>query len=323
MIRVAHLPAQGFDIQEINSLALSLADCQVPSHNLAGGKKHMTNGLVARSFELPMGSIDAYLARVSAFPILSAEEERALFVKFQQEDNLQAAENLVLCNLRYVARVAHNYLGYGLPLSDLLQEGTIGLMKAVKRFDLGMGVRLATFAMKWIKSEIHEYVIKNWRIVKLATTKAQRKLFFNLRSAKKHFSWLNRQEALTIAEDLGVSVKDVHEMESRIYGADLSFDLEDDHDEKPALPSPAHFLVDENQDSMSGVMQNEQQERVLQLQKAMQKLDARSQIILQRRFLEEEKATLQELAEEFSISVERVRQLEGKAMKVLREAVGV
>jgi len=281
----------------------------------------MDTSLVTMSYQLPMGSIDAYLERVSALPILSREEETALFARLQKDNDLHAAEYLVLCHLRYVARVAKNYLGYGLPLSDLLQEGTIGLMKAVKRFDVTLGVRLATFAVKWIKAEMHDYVIKNWRIVKLATTKAQRKLFFNLKGAKKHIAWLSHQEAKGIAADLGVSVQDVHEMEARLYGADISFEHDDDsQDEKRALPAPAAYLVDESQNAMAQVMQGEAEDKIALLHTALQRLDARSRIIVTRRFLEEEKATLQELAAEFKISIERVRQLEEKAKRELRDA---
>jgi RNA polymerase sigma-32 factor len=192
-------------------------------------------------------------------------------------------------------------------------------MKAVKRFDTSLGVRLATFAMKWIKAEIHEFVIKNWRIVKLATTKAQRKLFFKLRSAKKQLAWLSYQEAQGIAADLGVSVKDVNEMEARLYGTDIGFDRdEDDHAEQYALPAPAHFLADDSQNVAASVIQSEQDDNISRLHAAIRSLDPRSQIIVTRRFLEEEKATLQELASEFNISVERVRQLEEKARKDLK-----
>jgi RNA polymerase sigma-32 factor len=251
----------------------------------------------------PGRDIDAYLNTISAFPVLSAEEERVLADKFYFEQDLDAARELVLCHLRFVAHLARSYKGYGLSQADLIQEGNVGLMKAVKRFDPNVGVRLVSFAVHWIKAEMHEYILRNWRIVKVATTKAQRKLFFNLRSNKKRLAWLNQAETKAIADDLGVSEAEVTRMEGRLSASDWAFDADDNDDEQPS--APVHFLIAPASDPAS----------------AFEILDDRSRDIVQRRWLAEEKATLHELADEYGISAERIRQLEKNAMKKLKKAI--
>jgi len=266
--------------------------------------------------QLPIGSLEAYISYVNSIPMLSQEEEQHLAKELHQNQNLEAAKRLILPHLRYVVKVAKGYMGYGLPLADLIQEGNIGLMKAVKRFDPNKGVRLVTFALHWIKSELHEYILRNWRIVKIATTKAQRKLFFNLRGLKKHFGWLNNQEIQEIANDLGVKPEAVQDMEMRLYQPDASFDGHADDDEESAA-IPANYLTD-NRFNPATQLEAAEQANSHALQAALQQLDTRSQGILRARWLNEEKATLQELATQYNISAERVRQLEQTAMQKLK-----
>jgi RNA polymerase sigma-32 factor len=271
----------------------------------------------------PVGSLDAYVQAVHAIPVLSVEQERELALRFHDEQDLEAARQLVLHHLRFVVHVARGYMGYGLPLGDLVQEGNIGLMKAVKRFDPGVGVRLVSFAVHWIKAEMHEYILKNWRIVKVATTKAQRKLFFNLRKSKKRLGWMNRAEVETIAKDLGVTPEEVMEMESRLAGKDVGFDLTaESEDEDSATVAPVTYLADVDADPARTIEQEDYEARSeAKLAHALTGLDDRSRHILQRRWLDEEKATLQELADQYKISAERIRQLENNALRKLRTAM--
>jgi len=272
---------------------------------------------------LPTGSLEAYIQSVNQIPVLSAEDERELAIRFRDDNDIDAARNLVLSHLRFVVRVARGYSGYGLSQADLIQEGNIGLMKAVKRFDPEMGVRLISFAVHWIRAEIHEFILRNWRVVKVATTKAQRKLFFNLRSAKKRLGWLNQDEVAAIAEDLGVSAKDVLEMEKRLSSNDTSFDgpALTDGDENE-LFAPAGYLEDHspNPEQQIEILQNEslQQQHLVE---ALASLDERNKTIIRKRWLSDNKATLHELAEELGVSAERVRQLEANAIKKLKAAM--
>ena len=280
----------------------------------------MSQALVANNLPIPsvVGSLDAYISAVHRIPVLSAEEEQALATRYRAEDDLDAAKKLVTSHLRFVVHVARGYNGYGLQLADLIQEGNIGLMKAVKRFDPTQGVRLVSFAVHWIRAEMHEFILRNWRIVKVATTKAQRKLFFNLRKNKKRLGWMNAEEVRTVAKDLGVPEATVLEMESRLSGRDVGFDapVDADDDERPA---PAAFLVDHDADPYDAVSSADQAESELDtLSTAMGRLDERSRDIIQRRWLAEEKATLQELADEYGVSAERIRQVEANAMKKMR-----
>ncbi len=278
--------------------------------------------LMAMPSLAPGRDLDAYLNTISAFPVLSAEEERALAERFYHEDDLDAARELVLCHLRFVVHLARSYQGYGLAQADLIQEGNVGLMKAVKRFDPSVGVRLVSFAVHWIKAEMHEYILRNWRIVKVATTKAQRKLFFNLRSAKKRLSWLNQAETKAIADELGVSTKEVTRMEGRLSASDMAFDGYDADDEQSGGTAPAYFLASSAQDPADIVAdESDQAESSQRLAAGFGELDDRSRDIIQRRWLVDEKATLQELAEEYGVSAERIRQLEKNAMKKLKKAV--
>jgi len=271
----------------------------------------------------PVGSLDAYVQAVHGIPVLSPEQEKELALRFHDQQDLEAARQLVLHHLRFVVHVARGYMGYGLPLGDLIQEGNIGLMKAVKRFDPNVGVRLVSFAVHWIKAEMHEYILKNWRIVKVATTKAQRKLFFNLRKSKKRLGWMNRAEVETIAKDLKVSPEEVLEMESRLAGKDIGFDLTpESEDEDSVSVAPVTYLTDEASDPAQTIEREDSDTRNgTRLEHALTGLDARSRHILQRRWLDEEKATLQELADKYKISAERVRQLENNAIKKLRSAM--
>ena len=269
------------------------------------------------------GSLEAYLQAVHTIPMLSEDEERHLAEQFRNHEDLDAARRLVLSHLRFVARVARGYSGYGLPQSDLIQEGNVGLMKAVKRFDPSLGVRLVSFAVHWIRAEIHEYILRNWRIVKVATTKAQRKLFFNLRSAKKRLGWMNPQEIEEIAADLGVPSRTVLEMEQRLHARDASFDLpvgatDDD------MPAPSGWIEDRRFEPEQEVEAQEWEATTTRsLYEAMETLDDRSRSIVTRRWLAEEKATLQELADEYGVSAERIRQIEKNAMKKLRGRIEV
>jgi RNA polymerase sigma-32 factor len=264
--------------------------------------------------------LDSYIYAVKSIPILTAEEERELAERFYKEGNLEAARQLVMSHLRFVLYVANSYRGYGLPLADLVQEGNIGLMKAVKRFNPTLGVRLVSFAVHWIRAEIHEYILRNWRIVKVVTTKAQRKLFFNLRSMKKHLGWMSHQEVEEVAKDLGVSSKDVLEMEKRLSMQDVAFDAPVDSDEEDDIFAPVSYLEDHRYDPAMVIERNEWEEQGHgQLQRAFAKLDKRSQDILQKRWLNEEKATLQELAEQYQVSAERIRQIENNAINKLKK----
>ncbi len=270
-----------------------------------------------------LGSLDDYLAAVGKLPRLEAEEEQALAVRFRENGDLEAARQLVMANLRFVAHVARGYMGYGLPLPDLIQEGNIGLMKAVKRFDPGMGVRLVSFAVHWIKAEIHEYIIQNWRIVKIATTKPQRKLFFNLRKHKTHLGWLTPEEANTVADELGVDLQSVYEMEGRLSSQDVAFDAPDDADEgEREIASPVHYLRQANADPADLLEEDDWGDYKQQsLIRAISELDDRSQDIVRSRWLSEEKLTLHDLAARYNVSAERIRQLENTAMKRIRRAM--
>ena len=264
------------------------------------------------------GSLEAYLQAVHTVPMLSEDEERHLAEQYRDHEDLDAAKRLVLSHLRFVARVARGYSGYGLPHADLIQEGNVGLMKAVKRFDPTLGVRLVSFAVHWIRAEIHEYILRNWRIVKVATTKAQRKLFFNLRSAKKRLGWMNHREVEEVAADLGVPARTVLEMEQRLHARDVSFDLPIGADDDiPAAPSG--WIEDRRFDPAQQVEAEEWEASTTQsLYQAIETLDDRSRSIVTRRWLGEEKATLQELADEYGVSAERIRQIEKNAMKKMR-----
>ncbi len=262
---------------------------------------------------------EAYVHTVSAIPILSIAEERALTERLFYEEDLEAARQLVMSHLRFVVHIAKSYSGYGLNQADLIQEGNVGLMKAVKRFDPRVGVRLVSFAVHWIKAEMHEYILKNWRIVKVATTKAQRKLFFNLRSSKKSLSWLTNDEVDAMAEDLGVEAKVVREMEKRMSSADMAFDLGSDDSDEDAYKAPAYYLEDKREDPARMVEEAQWSADTNQrLASAIGDLDERSRNILVQRWLSEEKSTLHQLAAEYQVSAERIRQLEKNAMKKVR-----
>ena len=270
----------------------------------------------------PGGNLDAYLATVNSVPVLSIEEERDLANRFHYKEDLEAARLLVMSHLRFVAHIAKSYSGYGLNQGDLIQEGNVGLMKAVKRFNPEVGVRLVSFAVHWIKAEMHEFILRNWRIVKVATTKAQRKMFFNLRSSKKSLGWLSQAEAKNIAEALGVETKVVFEMEGRLTAHDAAFDAGVDDDDESAYQAPAHYLEDHSLDP-ARVSEAEDHEKDAnnRLFSALDDLDDRSRDILQQRWLAEDKATLHELAAEYGVSAERIRQLEKNAMKKVRAAM--
>jgi RNA polymerase sigma-32 factor len=282
-----------------------------------------TTALVAPQSDLalagPLGSLDAYMDRVSRIPVLSREEEHALAVKYRSDDDLDAARKLVLAHLRFVVHIARGYTGYGLPIGDLIQEGNVGLMKAVKRFDPAVNVRLVSFAVHWVRAEIHEYVLRNWRLVKVATTKAQRKLFFNLRRMKKNLSWLSHEETAAVARDLGVSAAEVTEMEQRLSARDMSFDPTPDGDEEDAPYSPASYLPAPSADPAEAV-EAEEWDTVTNanLQAALGRLDARSRDILISRWTGEGKSTLHELADRYKVSAERIRQIETQAMGKLK-----
>ena len=281
-----------------------------------------TTALVPRVDHLPVpvDSLDSYIQAVNRVPMLSGEEEQELAQRLRLHNDLEAAQRLIVAHLRFVVHVARSYVGYGLPLGDLVQEGNVGLMKAVKRFDPAHGVRLVSFAVHWIRAEIHEFVLRNWRIVKVATTKAQRKLFFKLRGAKKRLGWLNGEEIDTVARELGVSADTVLEMESRLSGHDVSFDPapEADDDQREAY-TPAAYLRDERADPAEALERdNWEEQATTRLGEALERLDPRSRAIVQRRWLDDDKPTLHELAAEYKISAERIRQLENNAMKKLR-----
>ncbi len=269
----------------------------------------------------PVGSLEAYVHAVSQIPVLSQAEEQALATRFRDHNDLEAARTLVLSQLRFVVHIARGYRGYGLPLGDLVQEGNIGLMKAVKRFDPGMGVRLVSFAVHWIRAEIHEYVLRNWRLVKVATTKAQRKLFFNLRRAKRHLGWLTVDEREAIARDLGVTAREVGEMEERLAGHDVTFDPAPEADDEGPV-APALYLTSPGADPAEALEADDWQDQAAdRLRAALARLDDRSRAILEARWLADGKATLQELADRYGVSAERIRQIEANALKSLKAAL--
>jgi len=287
-------------------------------------KSHNTELTIFAAAQLPASSMDSYIHYANSIPILSREEEAQLAREWHEQENLQAAQKLILSHLRYVVRVAKSYMGYGLNLADLIQEGTIGLMKAVKKFQPEKEVRLVTFAMHWIKAEMHEFIIRNWRIVKIATTKPQRKLFFKLRSKKKSTSWLTNQEVKDIAQDLGVKEKDVLQMEARLAYSDTPFDLPGDDDadgSERMIYSPVEYLENKTGNPALELESDASRDKDhAGLYAALEKLDARSLYIVQQRWLNEgEKATLDDLAKHFSVSKERIRQIEAKAMAQIKD----
>jgi len=282
-----------------------------------------TNALVLRmqNLPVPVDSLDSYIQAVNQVPMLSVEEEQDLAQRLRLRNDLDAAQRLIVAHLRFVVHIARGYIGYGLPLSDLIQEGNVGLMKAVKRFDPAHGVRLVSFAVHWIRAEIHEFILRNWRIVKVATTKAQRKLFFKLRGAKKRLGWLNGEEVKAVARELGVSPEHVLEMESRLSGHDVSFDPvpEIESEDESETYAPSAYLRDEQNDPAATLEQEDwEAQTTSRLTEAMARLDPRSRDIVQRRWLSDDKPTLHDLAAEYHISAERIRQLESNAMKKLR-----
>ena len=282
----------------------------------------MSTALVANNLPIPsaLGSLEAYVGAVHQIPVLSVEDEQRLAHRLRDENDLGAAQELVLSHLRFVVHVARGYSGYGLPIGDLIQEGNIGLMKAIKRFDPTVGVRLVSFAVHWIRAEMHEFILKNWRIVKVATTKAQRKLFFNLRKSKTRLGWLNAEEVRAVAADLNVSEREVLEMESRLSGRDIGFDAPADEDDDHAPPSPAAYLMADGEDPSQAYERADGEDHQLALlREGMAKLDARSRDIIKRRWLDaDSKITLQELADEYGVSAERIRQVEANALKKMK-----
>ena len=270
---------------------------------------------------VPGSNVNGYIQRVFALPVLSADEEQTLARRLYDHQDLDAARQLVMSQLRFVVHVARSYTGYGLPLSDLIQEGNVGLMKAVKRFDPDKGVRLVSFAVHWVKAEMHEYILRNWRIVKVATTKAQRKLFFNLRGQKKSLNWLTNSEAEAVAADLGVAVSEVRRMEGRLSAYDTAFDGSADEEEK-GYSAPVHYLEDHSADPAQQLEAEDSARSDEQsLHRAITALDERSRDILSSRWLSEQKATLHQLADKYGVSAERIRQLEQNAMKKVRLAM--
>ena len=285
--------------------------------------KMTTNALIPalQGTSLSSGNLDDYIRQINSFPVLSAEEERDLALRLQNQNDLAAAQKLILSNLRFVVKIARGYTGYGLPLADLIQEGNIGLMKAVKRFSASHEVRLISYAVHWIKSEIHEFVLRNWRIVKIATTKPQRKLFFKLRSSKKRLGWFNQEEVNDVAKTLGVKPETVLEMESRLSGSDVTFDAPASDNDDDAAFAPAAYLTDETADPSQQLEQDDSHSRDMSLMAdTLKTLDERSQDIIRRRWLSENKATLHELADEYNVSAERIRQIEKNALKKMRVA---
>ena len=267
----------------------------------------------------PGRDLTAYVASVNSISVLTPEQERELANKYYYEDNVDAARQLVLAHLRFVVHMAKSYSGYGLSQADLIQEGNVGLMKAVKRFNPEVGVRLVSFAVHWIKAEMHEYILRNWRIVKIATTKAQRKLFFNLRSSKKQLGWLNNEETEAVAEDLGVDAKVVRQMEGRMSAYDMSFDFEADNEDDIPHKAPSYFLEDKGSDIAANIENDEWKEATSShLRLAISELDGRSQDILKSRWLGDKKSTLHDLAEKYGVSAERIRQLEKTAMDKIK-----
>ena len=282
----------------------------------------MSNSLQPVDQMVPGANLGAYVQAVSSIPVLSIERERELGEDLYYNDNLQAARELVMSHLRFVVHIARSYSGYGLAEADLIQEGNVGLMKAVKRYNPEKGVRLVSFAVHWIKAEMHEYILRNWRIVKVATTKAQRKLFFNLRGAKKTLAWLSANEAQAVADDLGVDVREVQRMEGRLTSRDLAYDMPRDSDDDDAWQAPQYYLEDHSADPALVVESSDwQQNSESQLHEALAELDERSRDILVQRWLAEKKATLHQLAAQYSVSAERIRQLEQNAMKKLKASI--
>ena len=282
----------------------------------------VSNALVANNLPIPsaLGSLDAYIGAVHQIPVLTVEDEQSLARRFRDDEDLDAARELVHSHLRFVVHVARGYNGYGLQLGDLIQEGNIGLMKAVKRFDPEMGVRLVSFAVHWIRAEMHEFILKNWRIVKVATTKAQRKLFFNLRKSKTRLGWMNDAEVTAVANDLNVSKREVLEMESRLSGRDIGFDAPCDEDDDHAPPSPGAYLMTQDEDPSQAYERADSEGNELELlREGMAGLDKRSRDIVMRRWLDDDnKVTLQELADEYGVSAERIRQIEANALKKMK-----
>ena len=282
----------------------------------------MSTDVIKLSSLAPGQDLDSYLQTIRSFPILEVEEEKALAERFFYEGDIEAARSLVVAHLRFVVHLARSYRGYGMNESDLIQEGNVGLMKAVKRFDPNVGVRLISFAVHWIKAEIHEYILKNWRMVKIATTKAQRKLFFNLRSKKKTLDWLTQEEAEKIAEDLNVEVKDVLHMENRLTSHDSAFDAPVGSDDEGDILSPSQYLEDKSSSPEILVEAQEVSDHNSQeLSMALSSLDDRSKDIIARRYLADEKETLHDLADEYNVSAERIRQIENGALKKLKAAM--
>jgi RNA polymerase sigma-32 factor len=279
----------------------------------------MTTSLQPVYALVPGANLEAYVHAVNSIPLLTPEQERELGESLYYQQDLEAARQMVLAHLRFVVHIARSYSGYGLPQADLIQDGNVGLMKAVKRFNPEMGVRLVSFAVHWIKAEIHEFILRNWRIVKVATTKAQRKLFFNLRGQKKRLAWLNNDEVHAVAASLGVEPREVREMESRLSGHDMSFDPAADEDDESAYKSPAHYLEDHRYDPAVQLEACDWSDTAAtNLHEALAGLDERSRDILQQRWLNEDKSTLHELAAKYSVSAERIRQLEKNAMNKLK-----
>ncbi|WP_460408591.1 RNA polymerase sigma factor RpoH [Pseudomonas amygdali] len=282
----------------------------------------MTTSLRPAYALVPGANLEAYVHTVNSIPLLTPEQERELAESLYYEQDLDAARQMVLAHLRFVVHIARSYSGYGLAQADLIQEGNVGLMKAVKRFNPEMGVRLVSFAVHWIKAEIHEFILRNWRIVKVATTKAQRKLFFNLRSQKKRLAWLNNDEVHRVAESLGVEPREVREMESRLTGHDMAFDPAAEADDDSAFQSPANYLEDHRYDPARQLEDSDWTDNsTANLHQALDVLDERSRDILYQRWLAEEKATLHDLAQKYNVSAERIRQLEKSAMNKLKTSI--
>jgi RNA polymerase sigma-32 factor len=294
---------------------------QVMTTQLMTHNSTMNTALLPVWGNIPGTSHESYLQAVNSIPMLDAEQEKMLAERYYFQNDVDAARQLVMSHLRFVVHIARSYKGYGLPQADLVQEGNVGLMKAVKRFDPTLGVRLISFAVHWIKAEIHEFVLRNWRIVKVATTKAQRKLFFNLRSQKKRLGWMTQDEMAAVALDLGVSVEDVREMEGRLAAHDTAFDAPIDDDDEGSI-SPVHYLEAATADPAEALEQEDWDNQTTHhLQQALANLDERSRNILEKRWLAEEKATLHDLAAQYQVSAERIRQLEQNAMRKLKQAV--
>ena len=282
----------------------------------------MTTTLQPVQALVPGANLEAYVQTVNSLPLLTVEQERELAERLFYHQDLEAARQMVLAHLRFVVHIARSYSGYGLAQADLIQEGNVGLMKAVKRVNPEMGVRLVSFAVHWIRAEIHEFILRNWRIVKVATTKAQRKLFFNLRGQKKKLAWLNNEEVNAVAQSLGVEAREVREMESRLYGQDMAFDPGCDEDDDTAFQAPAHYLEDHRYDPARQLEEADWSDSASgHLHEALDKLDERSRDILYQRWLAEEKATLHDLAAKYQVSAERIRQLEKNAMNKLKGSI--